>query len=105
MTVLIAILLAGVGTYLLRASLVLAPASVVVSPRLVRILPLVAPAVLAAIIASSLFVAGGRPTLPPLLDIAVVGIALVVVRRTGNLGMSLIVGLPLYWAGVLVGLT
>ncbi len=103
MTVLVAIILAGIGTYLLRASLVLAPERFAVGDRLAGTLPLVAPAVLAAVIASSLFVADGRPTAPSPLDVVVVGAALVTVRRTGSLGLALVVGLPLYWLGAALG--
>jgi branched-subunit amino acid transport protein len=97
MTVLAAFTLAAVATYLLRSSLILLSGSSD-SPRLTKAIRFVAPAVLAAIVASAVFLDRGALRQPALAELVAIGAGLVAVRRTGNVGMALFVGLPVFWA-------
>ena len=41
--------------------------------------------------------------MPNAVEVAAVALALVVVRRTGKVGLALGAGLPVYWAGAMLG--
>ena len=97
MTLLIVLLIAGAGTYLLRASMVLAMDRLDPGPGFEERLRLVGPAALAALVAGSLFTAGGTPTGPGLPALAAVVVGAAVARRTGNVGLALGAGLPVFW--------
>lgn len=102
MNVMMTMVLAGVGTYLLRAALVALPDGVALPSPLTQRLPLIGPAVLAAIVASAL-VGADRGLPVPAEGLAVVA-AFLAVRRFGNPGVALLVGLPIYWGLSAVGL-
>lgn len=104
MTVLLAMALAGVGTFVLRSSMVLLQERLGSIDWLERRLALVGPAVLGAFVTSWLAVDDGAAMMPNAVEVVAVGVALVAVRRTGKVGLALGVGLPLYWAGALAGL-
>lgn len=105
MTVFITFAVAGFVTFLLRSSMVLFGARLLDSPRVAPAIALVAPAVLAAIIASALFIDNGHIGVPrPIAAVAIGGGALAV-YRTKNVSAALFVGLPIYWLGVAAGLT
>jgi len=95
--------IAGIGTYLLRASMILAPSDMASSPWLERRIGLLSPAVLAAIVATGLLVSDQRVVLPNAVEVAAVIAALVAVHRTKNISAALLVGLPVYWLGALAG--
>ena len=97
MTVFAAFTLAAVATYFLRSSMILLSGSAN-SPRLTKAIRFVAPAVLAAIIASAVFLDRGALRQPALAELVALVVGLVAVRRTGNVGMALFVGLPVFWA-------
>ena len=103
MSLLIALVVAGVGTYLFRISLVAGRERFATPPWLESRLPLVGPSVLAAIVTSSLIVTDGSPAMPTPVEAVAVVAALLAVRRTGNLGAALAVGLPIYWLGTTLG--
>ena len=103
MTVVLAMVLAGLGTFALRSSMVVLQQRVGSIDWLERRLALVGPAVLGAFVASWLAVEDGRRVAPDGLEVLAVAAALVTVRRTGRVGLALGVGLPVYWAGVLAG--
>lgn len=105
MTIFIAFAVAGLGTYLIRITPLLAGERLVASPARERQIGLIAPAALAAIVCNALFVGPAGTTLPSLVEVIAIGSASVVVRRTGNVGLALAVGFPIYWIGVLTGLT
>ncbi len=104
MTVIAIFALAGTGTYLLRTSMILAPSDLAGSPWLERRIALLSPAVLAAIIASALFVSNQRVSAPNPVEVVAVLAALIAVHRTKNISSALLVGLPIYWIGAIAGL-
>jgi branched-subunit amino acid transport protein len=96
--------LAAAITYLLRSSMTIAGDRFTRSAHLKSITALVTPAVLASMIVSAMVVHHGEVTAPPLLEIAAISSAFAVARRTGNFGLALAVGLPVYWLGGLAGM-
>ncbi|HEY3485770.1 MAG TPA: AzlD domain-containing protein [Ilumatobacteraceae bacterium] len=102
MSTFVAMLLLGIGTYAFRASLVVAVDRFGAPVWLDQLLAVVTPAVLAAMATSSLLLHHGEPAWPALVDVLVVAAAVVVVRRTRNVGLGLAVGLPLAWLLALV---
>jgi len=96
--------LAGFATYLLRSSLVLAGGAVRSGGWLEQRIIFVGPAVLAALVASSLFVAGGSPTVGHPAEILAVVAGSAIVAKTENVGLALVVGLPVYWVASALGL-
>lgn len=96
--------LAGLATYLLRSSLVMAGCVVRSGGRLERHIEFVGPSVLAALVASSLFLAGGSPTFGRPAEILAVVAGFGIVAKTDNVGLALVVGLPVYWAAAALGL-
>lgn len=105
MNTLLIFALAGLGTYLLRVSMIFAPAELLGSGWLQERIGLLSPAVLAAIVASALFVTGGAVVAPNLVEIVAVAAAMAAVIRSGNVSHALLVGLPVYWVGAVLGLT
>lgn len=94
---------AGVGTYLLRASLVVLLGRVTVDPRLERSFRYIAPAVLAAIVAPALMLDdGGRLVLvdPRVLAGLAAGLA---AWRWRTIPATLAAGLGVYWLAGWVG--
>ncbi|MEM9713599.1 MAG: AzlD domain-containing protein [Actinomycetota bacterium] len=104
MSALVVFAVAGIGTYLLRASMVLVGDRLASTAWLEARLALVGPAVLACLVTAGLVVSDGSVRLPGLAEVTAVVAAIVIVRRTGNLGHALFVGLPLYWAAAAIGL-
>lgn len=89
--------LAGLGTYLLRVSLVVAHDRFGTPRWLAPHLRMVGPSVLAAILMSSLAVAQDTRTGPAAAEIVAVTAAYLAVRRWGNVSLALVVGFPVYW--------
>lgn len=104
MSTVVVFAIAGAGTFVLRASMVLLGERVASTSWLEARLSLVGPAVLACLVAGGLLVSSGSARVPAVLEVLAVAAALVMVRRTGNLGHAPFVGLPVYWVGALVGL-
>ncbi len=97
MTPLFQVLLVGVGTYLLRVSLVALLGRVEVPERVSDALQLVTPAVLAALVARGLFIEeGGIRSLDPWHGAALT--AAVVAWRTKSVTWTLIAGMASVWA-------
>ena len=105
MTIFLAFTLAGLGTCLIRTAPILAGERLLSSSAVERRVGLIAPAVLAAIVCNALLVGPNGAALPSLVEVLAIGGAFAVVRRTGNVGLALAAGLPIYWIGVLAGLT
>lgn len=101
----VAFTLAAAITYALRASMTIAGSRLIRSERFASVIGLATPAVLAAMIASALATHHGRVDTPAPVEVAAIGLAFLVARRSGNLGLALALGLPVYWVGVLTGLT
>ena len=94
---------AGLGTYLLRSSMVWARDSASAGWVAART-SLVGPAVLAAIVVRSLAHSGAGAGVGAVVPVAAVVAAMFAARRTGNVAASLAVGLPIYWMAAAVHL-
>jgi branched-subunit amino acid transport protein len=103
MSALVVFAVAALVSFGLRASMVLAGGTRLAGAWTER-LPLVAPVMLGAIVASSLTVDRGQATAPSLASLAAVGAAAVGVRRTGSLSAALAIGFPVFWVISAVGL-
>lgn len=95
---------AALGTYLLRASVILLGDRLHMCASIERTIGLVAPAVLSAIVVSSLALKDHQLVRPDLAAVLAVAGAFLAVRRTSNVSMALATGLPIYWLGVFAGL-
>jgi branched-subunit amino acid transport protein len=104
MSTILAFAVAAVITFMLRSAMTLVGDRSLASSPLSEAIGLVSPAVLTAIVASTLLLDQGQLTRPHLVEVAAVIAAIVAVRRTGNVSIALAVGLPVYWIGVIVGL-
>lgn len=104
MTAIAAFVVAAAVTYVLRSSMTVAGTRVAQSPRLISMTALVTPAVLASMIAAALFGGHGHTTTPAVAEVAAVVAAFVMARRTGNFGLALAVGMPVYWLASLAPL-
>lgn len=104
MTTWIAVLGAAACTYLLRISMVVVLAGRQLPASLEHQLRLAGPAVLAAVVASALFVSDGAAQAAPASHLAAVVAAGLVVRRTGRSLHALLVGLPVAALATLLGL-
>ena len=89
--------LAGLGTYLLRVSMVVAHDRFGTPRWLESNLRLIGPSVLAAILVSSLILSHGHRTGPRVSEVIAVTAAYVAVRRRGTVSAALVVGFPVYW--------
>ena len=90
------VLIVGVGTFLMRASLVTALAGVTIPERVERTLRLVAPAVLAAIVAQSLFLDDGSARSFSSWHVGGL-VAALAVWRTNSVGLALATGMSAHW--------
>lgn len=100
----VAFVLAAAITYALRGSMTVAGDRLVRSKHLTTITALVTPAVLAAMVTGALAVDHGRVAAPGVTEIVAVCAAFAAARRIGNFGLSLLVGMVMYWAGWAAGL-
>ena len=91
------ILVAGVGTYLIRISFItLAGRLGEIPPRVDTMLSMIPPAVLASITANSLFFDGDAWRGPDEWHVAIMVVALIS-WRTNNVALCLFVGMPTLW--------
>jgi len=97
MSVLVVFAAAAAGTYLLRISMVVGGVGERLDARWSARLALVAPVMLSAIVASSLFLARSEPRVPALADIVAILASAMAVRRTGSIAVAFVVGFPVYW--------
>jgi branched-subunit amino acid transport protein len=104
MTAWLVVLGAGACTYLLRISMVVVLANRDLPRPLAARLHLVAPAVLAGLVASALFVSDSSVHRPPFGHLAAITVAGLVVRRTGAMVHGLVVGLAVAALAELVGI-
>jgi branched-subunit amino acid transport protein len=90
------VLIVAGGTVLMRLSMITLLADVTIPPRLEQALRLVAPAVLAGLVAQTLFIEGGdlRPFSTWYVAAA---IALIVAWRTRSVGWTLLIGMLSVW--------
>jgi branched-subunit amino acid transport protein len=95
-TAVVALSLAAVVTYLLRAGMTLNRMGSASAPEW-SWMAFVAPAVLTAILTSALVLDHGELVRPPVAEPLAMLAALVGVRRTGNVSVALAVGFPVFW--------
>ncbi len=103
MNVLLVFALGGLATYGFRVSMVVVGREAATAALADR-LRFVAPAAIAAIVASALFVDDGRASAGSAAEVVAVGAALFAARRWGRAWLALVVGLPAYWIGAGLGL-
>lgn len=96
--------LAGLATYLLRSALIIGNGLITQGGWIEQRIVFVGPAVLAALIASSLFIADGGPAVGRPAEILAVAAGFGIVARTDNVGLALMVGLPVFWVASALGL-
>jgi len=102
MSVIVAFSAAALVTYALRSFMTLWGRHFTDSERFSAAVALVSPAVLAAIVGSAVLLQDHQLQRPEVTEFAAVVAALGAVRRTGNVGAALFVGLPIYWIGSLL---
>jgi branched-subunit amino acid transport protein len=102
MTPWIVILAVGLGTYLLRVSMFVALGSRSLPRWTTAPMALVAPAAIAALVASLLFTSGDRIAVAPAAELVAVTAGFLAVRRSGNVMHAFLVGLPVMWVLVAV---
>ncbi len=96
MTALIAVLITGLGTYLIRLSMVIALGRITLSHRAERALSLIPPAVLAALVAQTLVL--DEDSLRTLSSWHPAALAAAVVAwRTRSIGWTLVTGMTVLW--------
>ncbi len=93
----------GLGSYLLRVSMFLVVGGRALPSWLDRSLGLVAPAAVAALVASMVLTHDGQVVLPVAPAVAV-ALGFAVVRRTGNVTHAFVAGLPALWLLTALGL-
>jgi len=97
MTAWFVIIAVGAGTYLLRASMFVFVGRRSLPTWTATPMGLVAPAAVAALVASMLFTSNGAIATVPLPEFAAVGAGFLAVRRTGNVMFAFAVGMPTFW--------
>lgn len=97
MTAVAVFAVAGMITYLLRSSMAVFGDRLISSTIADSAIALVSPAVLTAIIASTVLLEHGELAPPDIAGVLSVTGAVIAVRRTSNVSMALAVGLPIYW--------
>lgn len=90
------------GTYLLRASMLVALGNRRLPGWTDRPMALVSPAAIAALVASSLAIRDGNVAVPPLPEIVAVAAGYLAVRRSGNLMHAFALGLPVLWVATAI---
>lgn len=96
MSVAFAFVAAAAVTFALRSSMTLLGAERSASAQ--SVIAFVTPAVLGAMVAGGVLLDHGQLRAPVPAELAAVGVALVVARRTGNVSLALAAGLPAFWA-------
>lgn len=104
MTALIVFAALGIGTYLIRASMLVALGDRTLPAWVTQAMTYVGPAAIAALVASAAFTSGGRVDALPISQLCAIALGFVVVRRTGNILHALTVGFPALWILAAVGL-
>ncbi len=96
--------IAGLATYALRSALIVGDGLVAPDGWVGQRIAFVGPAVLSALVAASLFIDHDGPTIGHPAEILAVAAAFGVVVKTDNVGLALVIGLPVYWLASALGL-
>ena len=102
MSALAQVVAVAVGTFLIRASMIAALGRVTLGERTLRALGLIAPAVLAALVAQTLLLEGRELRAPDEWHVAAL-IAAAVALRTRSMGWTLAVGMAALWLLLALG--
>jgi branched-subunit amino acid transport protein len=98
MTAWLVVLLAGLGSYLLRISMIMLADRITLPPRIEQASGFVAPTAFAALAATGLTAATRGADLTQALPLlAAVVVAVVAVRRTGRPYVAVLAGMPVLW--------
>lgn len=95
------IIAVAAGSYALRVSMFVLLGNRSLPSWATAPMSLVAPAAVAALVASMLFVQHGAVQTPPLAELTAVGAGFAAVRRSGNVMHAFVAGMPAFW---LIGL-
>lgn len=87
----------GLGTYALRASMFVLLGDRALPAWADAPLALVAPAAVAALVASMTLTDGERASVSSVAELLAIVVGFVVTRRTGNVMHAIAVGLPVFW--------
>ncbi|MDW3220110.1 MAG: AzlD domain-containing protein [Acidimicrobiales bacterium] len=98
MSALLVFLVAALGVYALRTSMIVSGIGERLDAVWTARLGLVSPVMVTSLVASSLFLDGGARCGPVGAEVVAVLAAAWAVRRTGTLAASFAVGFPTYWA-------
>jgi branched-subunit amino acid transport protein len=94
----IVIVAAGLGSYLLRLSMIMLTSRITMPPYLERASGLVAPAAFAALAAAGVAAACSGPGMTgAAAPLAAVAVAVIAVLRTGSPQAAILVGMPALW--------
>ena len=102
MTAWLVILAIGLGSFAFRASMFVLLSDRELPAWTATPMTLVAPAAIAALVASMVLTHEGRARLPVAPELVAMAAGFVVVRRTGNVMHAITVGLPVFWVASLV---
>lgn len=94
----------GLGSYALRASMFVLLGNRSLPGWTATPMALVAPAAIAALVATITLTDGGQIRPLPLAELAAMMAGFVVVRRTGNVMHAFAAGLPVFWVLTLAGI-
>jgi len=96
-TAAVVVVAVALGTFALRAS-TLGRRTVERRPaRVDVVLAFVGPAAMGALLSSRMVVESGRPAVPGLPEVVAVAVGFVAVRRSGNMALAVLLGLPTLW--------
>ena len=104
MSVWLAILGVGLGTYALRATMFVLLGSRALPAWMHHPLGFVGPAAIGALVGGMVLTDGERFTPAGVSELVAVVVAFVAVRRTGDVARGLLLGFPVLWVLVAVGL-
>lgn len=93
----IVILAVGAGTYLFRASMFVVLGRRSLPAWTATPMGLVAPAAVAALVASLLFTSGRQVGAVPVAELAAVAAGFLAVRHSGNVMHAFVAGMPVFW--------
>jgi branched-subunit amino acid transport protein len=100
----IVIVAVGLGTYALRSAMFVLVGNRQLPTWTARPLAFVGPAAIGALVGGMLLTDHGRFAPPGTAELVAVAAAFVAVRRTGDVAKGMLVGFPVVWALVAIGL-
>ena len=102
MTAWLVVIAIGVGSYAMRAVMLVVVAAKPLPARYDAAIGLVGPAAIGALVATLIFTRAGTVQPLPVAELVAIGIGFVAVRRSGNVMHAFTAGLPVLWLLTLV---